>query len=209
LTTHVTYFILVTDISDGGDMKVSMKDISEGKRGVLAGALNGRRVFAKLLEYTIQEPLGPEEVFLDFGSVTVATASFLRESVFAFRDAVRQRRSNFYPVIANASEVVMDELRILLDQTTDALLLCELNDSGKASSPRLLGQLDPKQRRTFELVRERGETDAAELMRAHGKSEEIGQTAWNNRLAALAGLGVVVEVSVGRGKRYRPLLTEG
>ncbi len=67
-----------------------------------------------------------------------------------------------------------------------------------------LGDLDPKQRVTFDLVCERGETDAAELMRQYGGTKT--QTAWNNRLAALAALGLVVEMSQGRAKRYKPLL---
>jgi len=45
-------------------------------------------------------------------------------------------------------------------------------------------------------------------MREHGESEGVKQTAWNNRLAALAGLGLVVELSQGRAKRYRPLFME-
>ena len=43
-------------------------------------------------------------------------------------------------------------------------------------------------------------------MRVHGKNERVQQTAWNNRLSALASLGVVIEFSEGRAKRYRPLL---
>ena len=89
-------------------------------------------------------------------------------------------------------------------------MLCTLDKKGKPHGPRLVGNLDPKQRITFDLVRERGETDAAALMREYGKNEkvEVKQTAWNNRLAALAGLGLVIEMSEGRTKRYRPLLME-
>ena len=58
---------------------------------------------------------------------------------------------------------------------------------------------------TFDLVQERGETDAGELMRDHGEKEGVKQTAWNNRLASLAGLGLVIEIAQGRAKRYKPL----
>jgi hypothetical protein len=62
------------------------------------------------------------------------------------------------------------------------------------------------QRRTLDLVLERGETDAGELMRAHGAEERTTHTtAWNNRLASLAFLGLLVEKSHGRAKKYRPL----
>lgn len=173
---------------------------------VLAGALNGQKVHTKLLELTRQEPLEPDPVFLDFADVTVATASFLRETVLACRDTLRRRRSNFYPIIANASEVVEDELTVLVTSGGDVLMLCKLDEENHPHEARLLGKLDPKSRLTFDLVQQRKETDAAELMRVHGKSERVQQTAWNNRLSALASLGVVVELSEGRAKRYRPLL---
>ena len=44
-------------------------------------------------------------------------------------------------------------------------------------------------------------------MRDYGKRKGVQQTAWNNRLAALAAVGLVVEVSAGRTKRYKPLFT--
>ncbi len=69
-----------------------------------------------------------------------------------------------------------------------------------------LGELDPKQRLTFDLVCEHGETDAGALMRSYGESEGLKHaTAWNNRLASLASRGLVIEQSYGRAKRYRPL----
>ncbi len=179
-----------------------------GNAEVLAGAVNGRKVFEKLLERTEKEPAVPEPLFLDFAGVNVATASFLRETVLAYRDAVRRRRSNFYPVIANANQVVEEELKILVSTGGDVLMLCLLDENELPHEPRLLGKLDPKQRLTFDLVQKRGVTDAAELMREYGKGENIQKTAWNNRLAALAGLGLVVELVEGRTKRYRPLFAE-
>ena len=179
----------------------------EGKT-VLAGAPNGRKLLAKLMECTSREPTEAEPVFLDFDGIQVASASFLRESVLAFRDSVRTRRSNFYPVIANANGVVADELAVLLTPHGDVLMLCTLDKNGQVHEARLAGDLDPKQRITFDLVQKGGETDAAELMRKHGKNEGVKQTAWNNRLTSLANLGLVIELSQGRAKRYRPLFTE-
>jgi hypothetical protein len=185
-------------------MRIHMAKLVGAK--VLAGALNGQKVYAKLLELTRQEPLEPDPVFLDFAGVNVATASFLRETVLACRDTVRRRRSNFYPVIANANELVEEELNVLVTSGGDVLMLCTLDQENQPHDARLLGKLDPKSRLTFDLVQQRKETDAAELMRVHGKNERVQQTAWNNRLSALASLGVVVELSEGRAKRYRPLL---
>jgi hypothetical protein len=187
-------------------MRIQMSKL--GNAEVLAGAVTGRKVLEKLLERTDKEPAAPEPVFLDFTGVNVATASFLRETVLAYRDSVRRRRSNFYPVIANANQVVEEELKVLVSTDGDVLMLCLLDENGLPREPRLLGKLDPKQRLTFDLVQKRGVTDAAELMRDHGEGENIKKTAWNNRLAALANLGLVVESSEGRTKRYRTLLAE-
>jgi hypothetical protein len=66
---------------------------------------------------------------------------------------------------------------------------------------------DPKQKLTFEAVSERGETDAGELMRQNGEGLKHA-TAWNNRLSSLATMGLIVEISRGRSKRYRSLFPE-
>ncbi len=186
-------------------MNIDMKKVAGSS--ILAGASNGKNVLAKLLATTIREPLQPEPIFFDFLRVDVATASFLRESVLMFRNVVRSQRSNLYPVIANANSDICDELHELVDgQRSDVLVACSRNESGMVKDVKLIGELEPVQRRTFDLVRELGETDAGELMRAHGTTDRTTRTtAWNNRLASLAFLGLVVEVSEGRTKRYKPL----
>ena len=185
-------------------MKLNLKEIGGGE--VLAGALNGRATLNRLLEKTTSEPDGPEPVFLDFSSVEVATASFLRESVLAFREIVRSHRSRLYPVIANANETVRDELIELLHFRRDCLMACVLSEDDSVVEAAPIGDLDPKQRLTFELVRQHGETDAGELMRRYGEKERLKHaTAWNNRLTTLASLGLIVELSQGRAKRYRRL----
>lgn len=185
-------------------MNINLRDV--GGSAVLAGALNGKNALNKLLAATASEPDGPAPVFLDFHGVEVATASYLRESVLAFRDIIRGRRSQLYPVVANAGEYVRDELLELLRARGDVLMTCTLSKNGTVSQATPLGELDPKQRITFDLVHEHGETDAGALMRDYGESEGLRHTtAWNNRLASLAALGLVVEQSQGRAKRYRPL----
>jgi hypothetical protein len=43
-------------------------------------------------------------------------------------------------------------------------------------------------------------------MRECGTKETVGSTAWNNRLSSLVALGLIIELSYGRTKRYKPLL---
>ncbi|MGG5812227.1 hypothetical protein [Falsiroseomonas sp. CW058] len=185
-------------------MRFDMNEMGGGE--VLAGAVNGRHTLGRMLAAAAAEPDQPAPVFLDFAGVEVATASFLRESVLAFRDAVRGRRSRLYPVIANPNDAVRDDLAELVGPRGDVLMACVLDPAGSVTQAAPIGELDPKQRLTFDLVRKHGETDAAALMRAYGEEEGTKHaTAWNNRLSALAALGLVVEVSQGRAKRYRPL----
>jgi hypothetical protein len=172
---------------------------------VLSGALNGRTMLGKLLELAAAEPAQPEPLFLDFAGVYVATSVYLRESVMALRDIIRGRHSMLYPVIANANETVREELLEVLKSRGSAVMACALSGEGEVTQAVPLGELDPKQGVTFKIVHEGGLTDAADLMRKYGAAEGIKQTAWNNRLAALAALGLVVELSEGRAKRYRPL----
>ena len=187
-------------------MRFRLKDLADNE--ILAGAVAGRRILGLLLDRIDGEPTAPEPVYLDFQGVEVATASFLRECILEFRDIVRRRWTNNYPVVANANDSVAEELSVLVAQR-DVLILCTLDAKGRPTSPRLLGALEPKQRIAFDLVRERGETDAGELMRSSRGTEDVGQTAWNNRLAALSRLGLLMEMSNGRAKRYRPLPLEG
>ena len=201
--------ILVTDISETHEnMTISIQQLL-GDRESLAGAITGRQAFAKLLQLVEREPAAPEVLYLDFTGVQLASASFLREAILHFRDAVRRRGSKFYPVVANANDLVIEELEVLLANRRDVLMHCSVDRNGDAGSQRLLGDLDPKQRTTLEEVLQRQETDAGELMNAFGESEGVRQTAFNNRLTALAEMGLVIEVSHGRLKRYRALFQRG
>jgi hypothetical protein len=72
---------------------------------------------------------------------------------------------------------------------------------------RILGEVDPKQRVALESVRLLGEADAATLQKRFA-DENVGVTAWNNRLAALSAKGILVATQRGRAKSYR-LVLEG
>lgn len=173
---------------------------------VLSGAQRGQQLLVKLLSEVMAEPEAPEPFFLDFSGVQEATASFLRESILAFRDLVRTRRSHSFPVVANANQAVQEDLTELVKSRGGVLLICSLDAEGVVSQPRVIGDLDPKQQLTFDLVRKLGQTDAVAL-REHSGDSSVVPTVWNNRLAALVSLGLIVEdISSGRTKRYRPLL---
>ncbi|MEA3050862.1 MAG: hypothetical protein QOG84_2698 [Sphingomonadales bacterium] len=174
---------------------------------ILSGASSGRQLYVKLVEVLPAEPESPEPFFLDFQDVQVATASFLRESVLAFRTFVRSRKSNFYPAIANAIADVIDELVELVHSRGDVLMTCTVDENENVLRCRHVGKLDPMQKFTFDLVNAHGETTAAKLMELEGN--QVKATAWNNRLASLSSLGLVCEESHGRAKTYKPMFTGG
>ena len=196
----------MSHVSDKNKMILRM---TEHSGTVLAGALSGKSVLNWMLAKTIAEPDTPALAILDFSGVQVATVSFLRESVLAFRDIIRGRRSQYYPIVANINDVVREEFIELLRIRGGGLMTCNMSADGRVEQAAPLGQLDPKQQITFDLVQEHGETDAAELMRKYGKSERLKHaTAWNNRLSALAAMGLIMERSQGRAKRYSSLIEE-
>jgi hypothetical protein len=171
---------------------------------VLSGAIAGRRLLSALIVATPSIKV-PTRAFLDFSGVQVATASFLRESVVGFRDYARQSLPNIYPVVANLPAAVAEELDFFVRARGDVLLNCDLDSNGDVTSARLIGDLDPAQRATFDAVREVGAISAPELA-ARFADQHIGPTAWNNRLSALASKGLLIERRQGKSKSFSPLL---
>lgn len=171
---------------------------------ILFGVAGGRLCLQRLLDRVV-EPERPQAVFLDFANVASATVSFLREGPLAFRTWLRQRGSNAYPVFANMNPVVLDSLSDFLTSTRDAVIACGLR-GGKPLEAHLIGQLDPKQRLTFEAVRQHRHVTAAQLFEQHGDDAAKNVTAWNNRLAALVAKGIVMEFREGRRKHFTPTL---
>lgn len=182
-------------------MKFEMAEMAGSS--ILSGAPSGRRLYAKLVAALPSEPESPRPLFLDFGEVEVATASYLRESAFEFRSFVRGRRSNFYPVVANAKSDIIDEIAELAHSRNDVIMICETNQDGAVIRHQCIGKLDPMQKLTFDLVNSGSGTTASIL--AESQTDKIKTTAWNNRLSYLSGLGLIYEQARGRAKYYKPI----
>ncbi|MFN4228449.1 hypothetical protein [Parvibaculum sp.] len=186
-------------------MKYNM--VQPGFEPVLSGAVNGKTAFAAMVRAIDHEPPKPTALYLDFGDVAVATASYLRESVFALKAYLRNVGSSYYPVAANANDSVYDELLTIASARNDAIISCSLSSQGTVSDISLIGHLDPKQQLTLELVNQLKDADAVSLMEKYGEEEQLtSTTAWNNRLAGLAARGLIREFKRGRAKYYRPVL---
>jgi hypothetical protein len=172
---------------------------------ILSGSQAGRRLFAKLVA-NAPAPSEPEPAFLDFSGIDVATSSFFRESVIAFRDYARSTLPNLYPVIANAADAVAEELAFFLRHRADAFWACDLDKDGRPINACLLGELDEVQRSTFDRVLHLGSASAPTLAAQSGGEAGVGPTAWNNRLSNLAARGLLVERRGGKTKTFAPVL---
>lgn len=171
--------------------------------GVLAGSIDGQKAFAELLQKTLT-PTTPEVCFLDFSGIDVATTSFLRDSVIAYRNHARSAWPLIYPVCANVAPQVKEELDSFLKARSDAFVVCERDCDGHVSNAEIIGHIDGKKGIALRGVIDLGESDATGLREHIG--EDVAATAWNNRLGALVSIGILMEVSSGRNKRYRPVL---
>ena len=184
-------------------MRHRLIDLTGGQT-VLSRAISGRTLLSALIAAT-PSSAGPMPAFLDFTAIEIATASFLRESVIGFRDYARRSLENVYPAVANLAPTVAEELEFFVRTRGDVLWSCELGSDDNVVSARLIGELDPAQRSTFDAALELGAITAPELAARFG-DQQIGPTAWNNRLSALATKGLLVERKQGKTKSFSPLL---
>jgi hypothetical protein len=184
--------------------KITIHAIEPNQDSLLAGRLDGKRFFLRVLE-ELPVLSEPTVLILDFKGIELATSSFLNEALPPLREHLRLGRPGGYVVLANLAEKVREELETLLSRMADAFLVVETTQAGAVTKAELVGALDQKLLDTLELVRSKGETTAVEL---HSDSTDstIGATAWNNRLAALASKSLIVELPQGRSKKYRPVL---
>lgn len=184
---------------------IRVRDHAGGR--VLSGSRDGAKFLNVLVSLMPPPQLLGGPLFIDFDGVSVATASFLRESVLSFKAFARTSRSSWFPVVANASEAVLEELEVVCDARSDAFVTCELN-KGRVTKVRLAGSLESKQREAYEFVTSRGSATAKQLMETMSKNAEISPspTAWNNRLSVLVEKGLITESSDGRQKLYTPII---
>ena len=135
--------------------------------------------------------------FIDFSGVSVATSSCLRECIVEFRRSARDEFLHLYPVLANLSHEVEEELVALLNQMGEAFWLFEVDARGRTRNRRLVGRLDPKIKETLDLIETGKGSDATALWKSTNSTESVGVTAWNNRLASLSKQGLVFESRSG------------
>jgi len=161
---------------------------------IAAGAGDGRRVASKCLEQIKAASL-PVLVQLDFSRIDMATASFLREAVLGVRWVVAEEQ--IAVVVGGANEQILDDLREVLLARSEVLPI--LKPIGQII---VLGELDPTLRRVLDLVDKHGPISAPELYEAHPEQGIRGPSAWNNRLASLLDMGLLLKRREGRSNKF-------
>lgn len=169
----------------------------------LTGVSRARHLLAKLVAWTAREsPKGT--LILDFNGVGEASASFLRESILAFRDYARSYQPELFPVLANISETVREEFHKLLKDRGEAMPGCRFDQAtGATSDAEVLGALEPGLQQTLDMIRERGQLTLADLKQT---SEDTKSTTWSNRVASLIRQGFVVPIPEPSKRIYRFVL---
>ena len=169
----------------------------------LTGVSRARQLLAKLIAWTADE--SPKGILvLDFRDVGDASASFLRESILAFRDYVRGYQPDLFPVLANINETVHEEFDTLLRDRREAMLGCNF-DGSLPTDPEVLGVLEPGLSQTLHVIRSRGQLTLADLRKT---SADTKATTWSNRVASLIRQGFVVPSLEPNKRLYRFVLAD-
>lgn len=165
----------------------------------LVGAGAGREMFREIVgALEINREIGV--VLVDLKGIEHVSASYFREAFVAFRDYCRAQ--GIQVVFVNAGQSTLEDAFLLAEQAKDVYLFGD-EEHDQIRNVQVIGRLDPKLDATLKMVLDLGQGDAKTLKER--SSEETVVTAWNNRLAALTSLGVLVEERLGKTKIYRPV----
>lgn len=168
----------------------------------LTGVSRARQLLAKLIEWTATaSPKGT--LILDFSDVGSASASFLRESILAFRDYARGYQPELFPVLANITPDMREEFATLLKARREAMPGCRLDAAGNPIEAEILGELEPGLNQTLETIRERGSVTLMDLRETSGETKA---TTWSNRIASLIRQGFIVPSPEPNKRVYRFVL---
>jgi hypothetical protein len=169
----------------------------------LAGAADGQS-WSREIRPRIEEAVSGIHA-IDFRGVTLATASWLREAVVGTADLAKALRPDLTLIVANAPEVVLEELEVVLDAQNAVVVSATVAASLAIGGPRLLGSLDPALDETLRLVLTWPECDASALRR---EFPSLTLSAANNRLSALQARGILNSERRGRSRVYRSVLED-
>ncbi len=170
----------------------------------LQGKLPGKQDYARLCGILMKSAPG-SVVYLDFEGVELVSGSWINAALVPLLAWAADDRNDVFPVIGNASDVILDEIALVAKYTHTCFVIAD----GRIPPSRafLLGSLDPGQRSTLEALVELQAATGAELERQK-PTEKIKATAWNNRLKDLHEKRLLRRERRGREQVYSPVVKE-
>jgi hypothetical protein len=146
------------------------------ERTSLAGRRPGEADRKRILRELRTAPEGAA-VLLNLKNVDVLSSSYFLACLWPLWRPSPGAAGEFYPILANANDMIKDELSFVLEHCPGLVWHCE--DADSISSPSLLGSADSYDTALFKLLLKRGSLTAREL---HEQDPSIGITAWSTRL---------------------------
>ena len=178
--------------------------IAESCHTQLQGETRGRQHYAQVCELLSTAKPG-EMVAVDFDGVDVITGSWLNAMLVPFYRWTSNEQIELFPFLCHVTDDWLDELKLVTKWNQQCYLLT--NSSQSPRRAKLVGSLDVAQLDTLKAVLKLGEATGAELERRM-KDDQIGPTAWNNRLKDLCHKRLLRRTRQGREQVYSPVIKE-
>lgn len=164
----------------------------------IIGVAAGKAAQAPLLDVAKALPRAPW-VVVDFKGIDMVSASAARECILPL--GVYLNELGALAVLANLNQETLEEIAFAAQAMRQPVVVAASLTADRPSGLRILGDLDAKHLETLRLVARLTETDAKAVHEASGDNS-TGVTAWNNRLATLAGMRFLRERKSGKTKHY-------
>jgi hypothetical protein len=142
-------------------------------------------------------------VCFDWSGIIPATGSYLKAAYIP----IFKKRLPAVILSSELEETVIDDLQIVLENQGLPILVARRLPRRRQYEISVLGVLDSAYRDTLAIVKERPQVTAGELF-VEDKNN-IGKTAWMNRLSRLYEMGLLSRVKTGKEYRYSYPKLEG
>lgn len=183
------------------NVSTSISLLASTGRSELAGATDGSAWYQAARSLIDGAPEGAFVV--DFAGIRIATVSWLREALIALLKYAGTMKPDLVLVVANLSDLVMEELQVALDATGTVMIVASFSPPADIAAPRVLGHLDPSLRETLMAVGDQQSFDAPLVCKA---LPHVGASAANNRLVSLEAKNILRSHRSGRSRVYRPVM---
>jgi len=179
---------------------IPIRDALDGE-DTLAGYLRGEAARPRL-DREVRAAQPGSILLLDLDGIAILTSSYFLASLWrAFWDTSMVLENDLYPILYRPSLDVAEEIEMVLRERGAPALFGSGTTNNLTVRPY---NLDLPASETLDLVTELGQATAADLFE---RKKDIGQTAWNNRLALLHRQRILRREKMGRHLVYAPCWT--